>query len=296
VTHYELLGVTFVQMDDSKKSYKKYKTQSMIEVETGRKMDDIYDEEISNGLTHVEIARKYSLRGPSSLHVHARKADLKPVCEFKVATASIAERHFLAEVGVTLESFLRDKYLNEGLPTGDIGILLNCCDKSVQRLLKYYKIPTRSKSEIRQLAMKSGRLDWQKTLEKIHKGNRRRCILGSDIEIRYRFLLQEHLNNRLKNCEIIVGFNNYSILGKYEVDIPIIILGKYTHKFAIEVDGYAHKREISIERDILKNNILESKGWQVIRIILDNNEHDKIQYKVVEVVNKIIKQILESEK
>lgn len=84
-----------------------------------------------------------------------------------------------------------------------------------------------------------------------------------------------------KDCEVIVGLNNISILDKgREVDIPVIIIKDDTlHKFAIEYNGsYWHQDK---EREINKSMEIIKKGYVFFSIAID----DRKSYK------QIIKQI-----
>ena len=98
-------------------------------------------------------------------------------------------------------------------------------------------------------------------------------LIGSKPENYMRLLLNNVLPNYIKNCEIIVGCNNNSLLENgLEVDIPIIIIkNEKTYKFSVEYNGYFyHLKDENKIRDFNKNIMLKDKGYNTF-VFLEPN-------------------------
>lgn len=114
-------------------------------------------------------------------------------------------------------------------------------------------------------------------------------IFGSKIEDYARYKLNLDLTEKLKECQVIVGVNNISII-PMEIDIPIIIFSNNNlYKYAVEVNGdYNHKRKALSKREIKKSELLKESSFKLIRIYTKSyaNKEGKIIYKELE--NKLL--------
>jgi hypothetical protein len=103
-------------------------------------------------------------------------------------------------------------------------------------------------------------------------------LVGSKVENVLRTLIDNKLSEviDLKRYEFVVGINSRNIISPREIDIPIVIIDKYTnklYKIAVEYNGeYWHQNVI---RDKNKKEILANAGWEYIEVDVKNNESPK---------------------
>ena len=96
---------------------------------------------------------------------------------------------------------------------------------------------------------------------KVKHSRVRSTLIGSKIEDLIRWALKRHLDER-QEFETIVGFTNWSILPRFEVDIPFVLIRRSDQKlfkFALEVDGERfHEDPAGWEN---KKRLLLKAGW-----------------------------------
>lgn len=275
------------------------KTPSMIEKETGRKFVDIYNELANQGLSLTEITMKLHIKNIStvSTYLHRIKQQEKGFDESKLIIKGLKgkgidyiEKMFREQLGIEYKDFLKQKYIDEGFPISHIVELTGISNKNIERRLKEYGF-RKTRSQIRQEQMKRGTINYDKILSKGRKSrNNSKSSHKQDLLINLLKYKLESMFNELENIEIIIGYNEYCILGSMEVDIPIIIFkDDKVYKIAIEYDGdvwHKDREDINIDKEI---KLIENK-WFFIQIEETNSESSSLG-KVEEKVNLIIDQI-----
>lgn len=105
-------------------------------------------------------------------------------------------------------------------------------------------------------------------------------ILGSKIEERIRWELNLEFST-WNEYEVIVGFTNWTLLQRWEIDIPIVMLHRADQKvlkIAIEIDGEQwHKETAKWE---LKQSALIEAGWIPIRVLITNEEQRRKAHQI----------------
>ncbi len=162
--------------------------------------------------------------------------------------------------------------------------------KLIYKFLVSLGVPVRNKSEACIMKWKLGKVDT--SLPKIRRKSVERLTFGSDTEkdIRYRLLCV--LNEQSLNADIIIGDQTHSVLPRYEIDIPIVLIDKVTQricKIAVDVDSeFFHGHHEDMDTDSQKTYLLENSGWRVIRIYLDGKYEEIIDAKIQEAVERIV--------
>ena len=105
-------------------------------------------------------------------------------------------------------------------------------------------------------------------------------IVGSKLEERIRWELNLEMAN-WNDFDAVIGFTNWSILRRWEVDIPIVLISRSDQKItkiAIEIDGELwHKKT---ERWELKRDELAKAGWHALNVVLATDELREKAYQV----------------
>jgi hypothetical protein len=276
------------------------KTPSIIEKETGRKFIDIYNELSEQGLSLTEITMKLNIKhiGTVSAYLFRNKQqEEKTNDESKLIIKGLKgkgveyiEKMFREQLGIEYKDFLKQKYIDECLPIDHIAELIGISNKNIQRRLNELGLH-KTRSQVRQEQMKRGTINYDKILSKGRKSrNNSKSSHKQDLLINLLKYKLESMFNELGNIEIIIGYNEYCILGSMEVDIPIIIFkDNKVYKIAIEYDGdvwHKDREDINIDKEIklIENN------WFFIQIEETNSESSSLG-KVEEKANLIIDQI-----
>lgn len=108
------------------------------------------------------------------------------------------------------------------------------------------------------------------SMAKSRQTRKRTYLLGSKAEKTIRYLLQETLLVLEVKWDVVIGDNLQHILGRYEVDIPVVVVDRSTGaacRFAGEVDtNFTHSSPKRKNRDAAKDRALEQTGWRVFRL------------------------------
>jgi hypothetical protein len=284
-----------------------YKTPSIIEAETGRKFIDVYNELANQGLSLTEICMKLNIRLVSTVSTHLNKyryreeMKLNPPDESKYVIQGLKGRNpetvehmFREHLGIEYKDWLEQKYLIEGKSQREQSEMTGLSIDSISGAVRRYNL-IKSNSQARQEAMKRGTINYDKILSKTRKTmNKSKSSNKQDLLIT---LLKHHLElsfTELDNTEIILGYNEYCILGSMEVDIPIIIFkGDKVYKIALEYDGDIW-HENRVNNDIDKEIMLHNKGWFYINIEETHQEGSNLELvedKAKYIVNQILSYI-----
>ncbi len=131
----------------------------------------------------------------------------------------------------------------------------------------------------------AGRKRWQQGLmndaaRKSKASLVRSKILGSKIEERIRWELNMEFST-WNDYEVIVGFTNWTLLQRWEIDIPIVMLRRADQKvlkIGIEIDGEQwHKETAKWEQ---KQSALIEGGWIPIRVLITNEEQKRKAHQI----------------
>lgn len=276
------------------------KTIGMVEKETGRKFEDIYNELTEEGLSPTEIADKLRLRSMSSIssYLYQLKREKERNNNNKLIVHGLAgkkpkevENIFREQTGMEIRDFLKRKYIDEELSLQDISDLIGIKPRRLSDKVRYYGL-YKTSSQARKEAVKKGNIDY-KTINRKGRLTRAKNISKSNKQDMIRELLKYHLQfvlDQFKDIEIITGYNEYCVLNTLEIDIPIIIFNQNkVFKLAIEYDGDIWHKDR--DTDIKKENLLKEKNWKLIRITeehTEGNNYKLLESKIKEIVNQII--------
>jgi predicted DNA-binding protein YlxM (UPF0122 family) len=279
------------------------KTIGMIEKETGRKFVDIYNELKEQSLTDTEIATQLKLKNVSAIsaHIYAlKRQEERKVNTDKLIVQGLSGKHpkvvekmFKEQTGMDIKDWLKEKYIDEGLSLEDIADLIGMSPRRLSDKVRYYKL-IKTPSQARQNAMERGTINY-KEISKKARISRIKHGAGSNSQDMFRELIKHHLVTKLddfKGIEIITGYNEYGVLDTLEIDIPIIIFyNNKILKLAIEYDGdYWHNNE----DDLIKEELLNKRNWQLIRIVETKKDAGKLyilEDKAKELANLIVDKI-----
>lgn len=280
------------------------KTIGMIEKETGRKFEDIYNELIAEGLTVTQIADKLKLNNMSSISSHLyqvkrnkeRKGNQDKLIIQGLAgkKPKVAERMFREQLGIEIKDFLKQKYIDEGLSLQDISDLIGISPRRLSDKVRSYGL-IKTLSEARQNAIERGTINYT-DINRKSRLSREKHTGKSNKQEMFRELIKYHLQfviDQYTDIEIVMGYNEYCVLNNLEIDIPIIIIYKNKLiKLALEYDGdYWHKDN---ERELNKENLLKEKQWELIRVEEPHTKSNSLGYleeKAKETIEQIIKYI-----
>lgn len=163
--------------------------------------------------------------------------------------------------------YIRDIYIlfNNNYTPKEIGKLFNKSTRWCQLLIKECGL---SRNRYEAQAIAKNKRDYRKirlkTKETALNRYYKTTILGSKIEQFSREFINVYLQNKLNNCEIIVGLNS-SCNCCCEIDIPVIIIKNTTIlKFAIEINGISFHKNLLKEEN--KKDKIRSAGYIVYQI------------------------------
>jgi len=125
-------------------------------------------------------------------------------------------------------------------------------------------------------------------MAKSRQTRKRTYLLGSKAEKTIRYLLREALLVIEIKWDVVIGDNLQHILGRYEVDIPVVVVDRSTGaacRFAVEVDNsFTHSSPKQKKRDAAKDRALEKTGWRVFRLDGSVKEQDVLAEQVADLV------------
>ncbi|MGP4072636.1 hypothetical protein ACTWQB_08795 [Piscibacillus sp. B03] len=272
-----------------------FKTPTEIEEETGRSFKSICEELLNEGLSPTEVARQLKVRNSSYITrvVRVQKNTIKEgdydeytevLKKHNVASRfPELEKAFIKYFDITYEDYLRNKYIEEKLSHFEIATLLGCSQKSIERHLKHYNI-RKTKSQARRDAIDKGLINYEKIHQK-SRITRRKSNSQSHGQDHYTDMFKSFIEARLTSnddVEVVVGSNEWSILKKYEVDIPIVfILDNHCIKFAIEVNGaFWHVDRTKSDKE--KEDTLSENNWHLF--VIDYSDHVGPVYEEMEII------------
>lgn len=272
------------------------KTPLQIELETGRKFEDIVNEYMNLGLAPSEIAKKLKLTNQTHIRKILKENEYKQI---EILYPNIfkngrklyeCEELFFKLTGMNLKEFLHQKYVEEGLSTYEIAAMFGCVNKVIHQKLKKYGF-SRNLSEARKVLMKNGKINYTEIGNK-SRSTSKKTYTHSNNQNLAREILKEKFENiflspETDGLELVTGYQEWCILRDKEVDIPIIIIDKTIekfHKISIEYNGKHWHDE---ERDFKKKSLLTDSDWNY-NLVLDNLSYAKIEEQIESVCNDII--------
>lgn len=110
-------------------------------------------------------------------------------------------------------------------------------------------------------------------------------ITGSKVESMIRWELKKYLENKT-DYEAVVGFTNWSILPRLEVDIPFVLIRKSDQrlfKFALEIDG--ERFHNNPDRWENKYNRLKMAGWHPLNVQVTEAMQKKYAWQIYQKKN-----------
>jgi len=141
-------------------------------------------------------------------------------------------------------------------------------ERHLYRIMTERGVQLRGYAERKRLSWKQGKMD--ASMAKSRQTRKRTYLLGSKAEKTIRYLLREALLVLEVKWDVVIGDNLQHILGRYEVDIPVVVVDRSTGaacRFAVEVDNsFTHSSPKRKNRDAAKDRALEQAGWRVFRL------------------------------
>ncbi|MDY6903815.1 MAG: hypothetical protein SWH61_03930 [Thermodesulfobacteriota bacterium] len=159
-------------------------------------------------------------------------------------------------------------------------------ERHLYRLMAEHGVQLRGHAERKRLSWKQGKMD--ASMAKSRQTRKRTYLLGSKAEKTIRYLLREALLVLGVKWDVVIGDNLQHILGRYEVDIPVVVVDRSTDaacRFAVEVDNsFTHASPKRKNRDAAKDRALEQTGWRVFRLDGGVKEQDVLAEQVADLV------------
>jgi very-short-patch-repair endonuclease len=156
----------------------------------------------------------------------------------------------------------------------------------ILRIMKDCGIQRRNYAERKRLSWKQGKMD--ASMAKSRQSRKQTFLLGSKVEKTIRYLLREALLVLEIKWDVVIGDNLQHILGRYEVDIPVVVVDRPTGtacRFAVEVDNsFTHSSPKRKKRDAAKDRALEQAGWRVFRLNGGVKNQDALAVQVADLV------------
>lgn len=141
-------------------------------------------------------------------------------------------------------------------------------DRMIYYALKKSGVRSRDNAERKKLSWKQGKMEG--AISRMRQTRKRSYLLGSKAEQTVRFMLRQGLLILDPQWDAVIGDNLQHIHGRYEVDIPLVLIDRRTGtacRIAIEVDNsFTHGAPERKARDRRKTRALEVAGWRVLRI------------------------------
>lgn len=174
----------------------------------------------------------------------------------------------------SIEGLLTRLYVVEQMSVPDIRQWLEerlgsvVSERHLYRIMTERGVQLRGHAEHKRLSWKQGKMDT--SMARSRQTRKRTYLLGSKAEKNVRYLLREALLILEVKWDVVIGDNLQHILGRYEVDIPVVVVDRSTGmacRFAVEVDNsFTHSSPKRKKRDAAKDSALEKAGWRVFRL------------------------------
>lgn len=191
-----------------------------------------------------------------------------------------------------IESLLTRLYVVEQMSVPDIRRWIEdrlgsvVSERHLYRIMTEHGVQLRGHAEHKRLSWKQGKMDASMT--KSRQTRKRTYLLGSKVEKTIRYLLREALLVLEIKWDVVIGDNLQHILGRYEVDIPVVVVDRSTGaacRFAVEVDNsFTHSSPKRKKRDAAKDLALEQAGWRVFRLDGGVKDQDALAEKVADLI------------
>lgn len=191
-----------------------------------------------------------------------------------------------------IESLLTRLYVVEQMSVPDIRRWIEdrlgsvVSERHLYRIMTEHGVQLRGHAEHKRLSWKQGKMD--ASMAKSRQTRKRTYLLGSKVEKTIRYLLREALLVLEIKWDVVIGDNLQHILGRYEVDIPVVVVDRSTGaacRFAVEVDNsFTHSSPKRKKRDAAKDCALEQAGWRVFRLDGGVKDQDALAEKVADLI------------
>jgi len=157
-------------------------------------------------------------------------------------------------------------------------------ERHLYRIMTEHGVQLRGYAERKRLSWKQGKMD--ASMSKSWQTRKRTYLLGSKAEKTIRYLLREALLILEVKWDVVIGDNLQHILGRYEVDIPVVVVDRSTGtscRCAVEVDNsFTHSSPKRKKRDAAKDRALEQAGWRVFRLDGGTKDQDAMAEQVAD--------------
>lgn len=244
------------------------------------------DQNIEIGVYQLKNEQMYELIKTHNLTINDEKNIENALAEF--SEYSIIRYYKSKEL---LRVFLTEIYIlrfYSDFTPKDIGEAYEKNVRTIQKLLKKVCWEMDSKEAQRRATLKR---DYE-VINLKSRETRLKSIASSNIEDYIRHNLYLKLKKSFPSDDVIVGINSINFADTFELDIPIIIFrNDDIRKFAIEIDGEHHQKEIVETRDKRKKELLYKKGYCVYSVPLKQTHQSLVDSKVDEIVSFISKKI-----
>lgn len=276
-----------------------------IEIKTGRPFIDIIRELNEKGLSPSEMARELKLTNQTHIRKVIKEEEYKNIPQIypnvfkKGRRFTQCEEIFYEKTGLNLRDVLYDKYVNEGLSTYKIAALFKTDNGTIYNKIKIYGF-NRDRKSARKKLIENGDVNYKEIGYKA-RATMKKSISHSNNQEMARELFKAKFEKRIlfddsiKNLEVIIGYNEWSILKVKEVDIPIIIYdNKFDvfYKYAIEYNG---DKWHTLNKTKDKMKMLNDSRWK-FKIVVDDLSFEKIEIQIEKIVNEIISEVLKNQK
>ena len=258
------------------------KTIKEIELTYGKPFTEVVKEMMNSGNSKSAITRILGLGHQSIIDRELMKEKIEPICNnvFKKGRGSLLKTKtaFKECTGFELDEYLFRLYNIEKKGVLEIACLLGASEKTIHKHLQILGI-MRNRSEAQKNSIEMVRKDYTAIVQKSRLTSSRSMYESSGCDKRIysaqmyardqiSTLLSQIVHSKNLFLEIIVGFNEWSVLYSKEVDIPIIVISKDTgeyKKYSIEYQGHYHDGKK--DKDNFKAESLESGGWKHFQIV-----------------------------
>jgi len=206
-------------------------------------------------------------------------------------SATFADRLEMA-FDESIEGLLTRLYVVEQMSVPDIRLWLEerfgsvVSERHLYRIMTEHGVQLRGHADHKRLSWKQGKMDT--SMARSRQTRKRTYLLGSKAEKIIRYLLREALLVLEVKWDVVIGNNLQHILGRYEVDIPVVVVDRSTGaacRFAVEVDNsFTHSSPMRKKRDAAKDRALEKAGWRVFRLDGGAKDQDAMAEQVADLV------------
>ena len=209
---------------------------------------------------------------------------------FSSQTPAIFTDRLEAAFDESIEGLLTRLYVVEQMSVPDIRRWIEdrlgsvVSERHLYRIMAEHGVQLRGHAERKRLSWKQGKMD--ASMARSRQTRKRTYLLGSKAEKNVRYLLREALLILEVKWDVVIGDNLQHILGRYEVDIPVVVVDRSTGaacRFSVEVDNsFTHSNPKRKNRDAAKDRALEQAGWRVFRLDGDAKDQDAMAGQVAD--------------